>query len=429
MDFKISSFRFDVTPPPGHSCCGGWITPVKAVDDPLEAIGIILFGAGKPIVLCALDWTGLLNEAHVQWRRAFAEAAGTTPDRVAVQCVHQHNAPMACLEAEGIVAAHGDLPHIIDVDFFQRCLDGGRQAIERAAKKARALTHIACGEARVEKVASNRRVFRDDNGNVLTQRSSSCDDETLRALPEGLIDPWLKTVVFYDGEQKIASCHYYATHPMAYYGDGHVSSNFVGLARKRRQRDESNCVHLSFTGCAGNVAAGKYNDGAKEHRLLLTERIYDGIVRSETELLLEPVKQMTWKTAEILPPPRATLSAEALEEQIGDRDNSLQDRNLSAYMLSWLRRIEKKIPIVVSSLDINDVSLLHLPGEPFVQYQLLAQKSHPERFVATAGYGDDGAWYIPVKDEYAHGGYEVEMAFCDPDIDDILTGAIHSVLR
>ena len=101
----VAPFRFDVTPPLGHSCCGGWIKPIEVVDDALEAVGVVLLGAGKPVVLCAVDWTGLLNEAHVAWRTALAQAAGTTADRVAVHCVHQHNAPFACLEAERIVLA------------------------------------------------------------------------------------------------------------------------------------------------------------------------------------------------------------------------------------------------------------------------------------------------------------------------------------
>ena len=74
----LASFRCDVTPPLGHSCCGGWITPVQAVDDSLEAIGLVLLGAGPPIVICAVDWTGLLNDAHHQWRQALAEAAAST---------------------------------------------------------------------------------------------------------------------------------------------------------------------------------------------------------------------------------------------------------------------------------------------------------------------------------------------------------------
>src|SRR5690606_32808666 len=92
-DLHLATFRVDVSPPIGHSCCGGWIKPVVDYDDPQEAIGLILLGAGKPVVICVVDWTGLLNSAHLAWRTTLAEAVGTTPDRVAVQCVHQHNAP------------------------------------------------------------------------------------------------------------------------------------------------------------------------------------------------------------------------------------------------------------------------------------------------------------------------------------------------
>src|SRR5262249_12595373 len=153
---------------------------------------------------------------------------------------------------------------------------------------ARRVTHVAAGQARVEQVASNRRVNRAPDGKVLAMRGSSCKDAKLRALPEGLIDPWLKTVAFYDRGEKIAACHYYATHPMSYYGHGRVSSDFAGLARKQRQRDEPDCCHLYFTGCAGNIAAGKYNDGSPAVRPVLVRRVYEGIVASEQTLRPEP---------------------------------------------------------------------------------------------------------------------------------------------
>ena len=119
---RLTTFRYEVTPPMGHSLCGGWIEPVVAVDDPLEAIGYVLIGAGKPIVVCVVDWTGLLNSAHIQWRQALADAAKTTADRVTVHCVHQHNAPFACMDAEQIILEQGDLPHIVDPEFFAALL-------------------------------------------------------------------------------------------------------------------------------------------------------------------------------------------------------------------------------------------------------------------------------------------------------------------
>src|SRR5687768_8767326 len=71
-ELQLAPFRFDVSPPIGHSCCGGWIQPVVGYDDPQEAIGFVLLGAGAPVVICALDWTGVLNEAHVAFRTALA---------------------------------------------------------------------------------------------------------------------------------------------------------------------------------------------------------------------------------------------------------------------------------------------------------------------------------------------------------------------
>ena len=38
---------------------------------------------------------------------------------------------------------------------------------------------------------------------------------------------------------------------------------------------------MTITGAAGNVAAGKYNDGSKENRPVLTRRIYDAIVAAD----------------------------------------------------------------------------------------------------------------------------------------------------
>ncbi|HMC11863.1 MAG TPA: hypothetical protein VKH44_11255, partial [Pirellulaceae bacterium] len=418
-----------VTPPVGHPLCGGWIKPAVDCVDELEAIGFVLLGAGPPIVICAVDWTGILNEAHVAWRSAIAEAAGTTPDRVAVQCVHQHDAPFVCLHAEKLVEAQHDGLEVVQMEFFRDCLDRAKRAIKVAIPLARPVTHIAQGQGRVETVASNRRVAIGPNGKVGKMRGSSCRDAELIALPEGLTDPQLKTVVFYSGSQKLVACHYYATHPMSHYGAGHVSSDFVGLARKQRQQEEPACTHIYFTGCAGNIAAGKYNDGSPDARLQLTQRIYEGITAAEKSLKPVAVERISWNTHEILPPTNPAFEASKLRELLTNKQNAAANRIRPAMTLGWIDRLEKHTPIVLSALHINDTSLLHLPAECFVEYQLRAQQLAPGRFVAAAAYGDGGPWYIPVKEAYPQGGYEVSVANCADAVDDILTAGIKTILR
>lgn len=424
---RLAIFRYDVTPPMGHSLCGGWIKPVLGVDDPLEAIGYVLLGAGEPIVVCVVDWTGLANSAHVQWRQALAEAAKTTPDRVTVHCVHQHNAPFACMDAEKIVLELGDLPHIIEPEFFQRCLDAGRSAVTEALEKTVPVTHVAHSEAKVEKVAGNRRLIGLD-GKVISQRGSSSRKPEHHRYPEGLIDPMLKTVAFYNGDTKLVASHYYACHPMSYYGDGMVSSDFCGLARRRRQKEEPGCAHLYFNGCGGNVGAGKYNDGSPDARVELTQRIYEGIVASEAGLEPRSIESIAWETEDILPPLDPRFDEELLMAGIRDPKNPVVARNRPAYTVAFIRRVKAGIPITLSSLHVNDLSLLHLPAESFIEYQLRAQATAPDRFVACAAYGDGGPWYIPVKEAYPQGGYAVGVAWCPPEMDPMMSGAIQALL-
>ena len=90
-------------------------------------------------------------------------------------------------------------------------------------------------------------------------------------------------------------------------------------------------LHICFTGCAGNIAAGKYNDGALIRRPILTHRLYEGIARSEQGLKPEPIAHVRWRTAELIPSVNPNLSAEALEAMISDRTQRVVDRNRPAF--------------------------------------------------------------------------------------------------
>lgn len=399
-----------------------------AVDDALEGIGYVLFGAELPVVVCVLDWAAVAGGAHLAWRSALAQAAGTTPDRVAVQCVHQHNAPFVCDEAAAVAKGIPGLKPLYDPVFFEACLARAAAAVQASLPGRRTVTHVAHGEAVVEKVGSNRRVDRDGEGRIVEMRRSACDDQKLRDLPEGRIDPLLRSLAFYDGPERLVVSHYYATHPMSYYRDGRVSSDFCGLARKRRQQEDPGCLHLYFSGCAGDVAAGKYNDGSRAARVELTDRIYAAMRAAEQTLAVEPLQTVDWRSTEMLPPPRRDVPAGRLEAAVADGSLAEVPRLLAAFQLGWSRRFARGGALPLCGLHLNDAVVLNLPGEIFVEFQLRAQAMHAGRPVLVAAYGDDGPWYVPPRGEYPAGGYEIECAFCDPSIDDLMTDAIRRLL-
>src|SRR5262245_25977652 len=128
----LASFLSDATPPAGHPLCGGWIEPVRGVDDPLHLVGVVLLGQGAPIVLAALDWCGLRNEANILWRKALADAAHTVPENVAVHCVHPHNAPFADIEGQKLIEATPGAPPSLDLKFFDRTVARSAEALRES---------------------------------------------------------------------------------------------------------------------------------------------------------------------------------------------------------------------------------------------------------------------------------------------------------
>src|SRR5262245_48829665 len=266
----LATFSCDVTCPIGHPLCGGWIEPARAIDDPLRAVGVVLLGDSAPVVLCAVDWCGIRNDAHLAWRQALARAAHTTVERVSVHTVHPHNAPFADTGAQKLLASVPGAPPSLDLNYFDRAVADTAEAVKAALARTSPFTHIGIGQAKVEQVASNRRVIGPD-GKVKFTRTSATKSAAARAEPEGLIDPSLKTLSFWNDKTPLAALHYYATHPMSYYGDGRVTSDFCSLARDVRSGEEEKTFQAYFTGCAGNVTAGKYNDGDKANRAILRD--------------------------------------------------------------------------------------------------------------------------------------------------------------
>ena len=423
----LASFASDVTPPAGHPLCGGWIEPVRGVDDALWARGVVLLGAGAPIVLCAVDWCGIRNEAHRAWVRALADAAHTTAERVEVHCIHPHNAPFADVEAQRLLESVPGAPPSLDLRFFEQVVRRTADAVKASLAKTVRWTHIGLGKAKVDQVASNRRILGPD-GKVKFTRFSATKSKEVRDEPEGLIDPWLRTLSFWDGETPRAALHYYATHPMSYYGDGRVSSDFCGLARQKRQADDRSVFQVYFTGCAGNITAGKYNDGAKENRVILRDRIYTAMKAAWDATKRHAVKEIGWRVEPVKFRPRREKSFSEQESLAVLRDpkQAKARRGNAAFQLAWLKRIDR--PIDLTCLDLGAALVLHLPGEPFVEYQLKAQEMRKDAFVCVAGYGDGGTGYIPTDRGYLEGGYEPTVALAAP-CEEVLYKAMAKLLK
>lgn len=426
---RLATFRAEVTIPPGHPCMGGGIAPAKTIDDPLFAHGFVLLGAGAPVVVAVIDWCEIRNDAYFAWRAALAKAAGTTPGRVLVSCVHQHDAPVADLTAEKLLRQAKAAGSVCDPEFHARAVERVARAVAAAVRKPRRITHLGTGQARVEQVASNRR-FVTAAGAVSFARMSTSRDPAHRAAPEGTIDPFLKTLSFWDGDDPVAALSVYATHPMSTYGRGAVSADFPGLARRRRQADSPNVMQIYASGASGNVTAGKYNDGNPANRAVLADRLYRAMAEAWKATRRTPLADVRFRSVEYRLKPRdgGAFTPAELQRRIGAERRPF-DQCLAALGASWRRRCDAGVALDLQVLDLGAAQLLLLPGEAYVEYQLLAQKLRPDSFVVCLGYGECGTGYVPTEQGFRERDSNLtDWCWVAPGAEEALTAALRRAL-
>jgi hypothetical protein len=426
---RVATFALDASPQIGSPVA---YAPARSIVDSLSIRGMVILSDEEPIVLCAVDWLGIANEGMQRWKESLAEAAGTSPERVSVHALHQHDGLRCDFTVEKILASYGLAGTKYDTTYLLAKIAEAAEAVKQAVIRAQPVTHLGFGQAEVKQVASNRRILGADGKVKLIRWSKSTDPEAIAA-PEGLIDPWLKSVSFWNKDKALAVMTYYAVHPQSYYGQGDVTCEFVGIARNRRQEAMEGVPHIHFNGAGGNVAAGKYNDGSPERRPVLAQRMEDGMQKAWENSIKRPLRaeDLQWKSVAIKLPLGKHLVETDLRAILASDTTTADQKFYAAKHLAWLLRTEQGHQISISALKLDNIRMLNLPGEIFIEYQLAAQQMLPDAHVVTAAYEEYGMGYIGTEKAYTEGGYETSerASRVAPESEKILMEAIREVLR
>lgn len=180
---------------------------------------------------------------------------------------------------------------------------------------------------------------------------------------------------------------------------------------------------------------GKYNNGSPLARRELVGRLLAGMEAAIDATKLKPMSRVEWRTYPLVLPRRDDKDF-ALEDCIAylndpkwlstTRASTPTRVAMNARRIVFQRR--KEMPIELTSLRIGDLWIMHLPGEPMVDYQLYAQGLRPGGFVAVAGYGDAGLGYFCTERAFAEGGYEPTASNIQPESEALLKNAIAALL-
>lgn len=426
---RVAVFDVDATPPLGSAMA---YDPVKRIDDlTLRCRGVAILGIEKPIVLCAVDWIGIANEGHDAFRSALAEAAGTVPSQVIVHTLHQHDAPGCDFTAEKIIRELGVQGYTrFHGDFHRQVIQRAADALRVGVKEAQPVTHFGYGQAVVTEVASQRRI-KGENGKIEATRTSATKSEAVRAKPEGVIDPVVSLLSFWNNDKPITLISAYACHPQSYYRLGIPSPDFPGIARFIRGQDVNSAMHVHFNGAGGNVTAGKYNDGNQANRMILANRLADGMRKAYETTEKKPLSaaDIRWDRVLVSLP----LAPHLTEEDLVKKLKSTNPKGYVSFadQLAWVQRVKAGHQIDLCCLHVGDVRMLSMPGELFVEYQLAAKAMRPDLHVMMAAYGDYGPAYIGTTVAYSEGGYETQPTSSNvaPETEPVLLEGMRKLLN
>ena len=83
----------------------------------------------------------------------------------------------------------------------------------------------------------------------------------------------------------------------------------------------------------------------------------------------------------------------------------------------------------IDILRINDAILITIPGELFCKLGLKIKTILSPKIAMIVGYANDYIGYIPTKEAFSQGGYEVEISLFADEVGNILINEIETLVK
>lgn len=349
--------------------------------------------------LLAVDVVGL----HEDFCARVREASRPTIDHVVLHATHTHSGPSSI---------PGRLGGEVDAEWLEQLEAACSEAITRAAARREPVT-ITAGYGADPDVARNRR------------------------RPDGPVDRSLPLVRFEreDGSA-LALLVSYACHPVVLSSENLLlSADYPGVVRERLEA-ATGATALFATSCAGDLNTGHplgrrpdvTDPSPQSPRTFEQCELIGGVIADSAlqAVLQGKVAEVTARSGMVSLPlgasPPAQLNVDAARWAESARRCSPEDRPLYEIWERWARDMAQGAATArlrdwtarVSVLTWGPAVIVTLPGEPFCSASQAIRKQITAltgaRAVLVLGYCDGSPGYLPSRQEYTWGGYEVEEA-------------------
>ena len=414
-------------PPLGIAMAGYARRTGRATDvhDDLAAQAVVVANGATKVAIVSVDVLGIGARVADQIRETIAARTDISADAIMICATHTHSAPLFNIFATPSAAAKaGD-----DRDLaWERALP---ERIARAAIDANAQLEpatIRAGRSRFT-LGTNRRLRRADGSIQLAPNYA------------GVADAELLTVGLYSGEDTpIAFVFNYPCHGVVLCEDNlSYSRDWPGFAIDEIESNAigEGAVAIFLQGATGNIdprSRGSF-EVAREHGVEAGRAALDSLAHAQAiedapigarlialKLKLSSVDERIAEARRCAAQTEASLTNHRGGE--GVQLKRLRDQHeLSLAQLAAAEALEeqnrrdrrvdlaqRELATAMTLITIGGVAIVGIPGEPFVELGLAIKANPLFDHTLIAGYCNDLIGYIPSREAYSQGGYEVETA-------------------
>ena len=240
----------------------------------------------------------------------------------------------------------------------------------------------------------------------------------------GLIDPDVSVVRIDNLEDiPLVVLFNYAVHPVTLYADNiKVSADYPGEACKYIENN-LNCEAMFLQGTCANINPKIFGDFEKTKTI--GKALGSEVIRVAEEVETHEISSFEFTPHRVKLPIEKPPSIDEITEIISRHENfySAEPTIFEETELEWaldlysiLNKNPKVIPQYVDQsvgiLKLNDLSILFLAGEIFVETGLKIKEILSPQKIIVVGYTDDcSLGYLPTEEAYKEGDYEVEQAY------------------